>query len=570
MSNQTENKQSEIIKPTVTKYIKLPLLGKVKQNYLLGLLAVIVLGAGGITYYQMTKTKPKLDLDALTIKVKSQDLVARITASGTVVPIQSVNISPKTSGRLQKLLVEQGDRVESGQLIAVMENKELQLQVRQAKANWEQAKARLADAVRGTRYEQIEQAQARVNQAEGRLNQALTLRPQQIEQAKARLDQAESKLAQARIGRPEEIEQAKAQVEDAQGRIDRSNDKLKNYEQLAKDGAINQEQLKEIRTENITAKTSLRQAQKRLEIVKKGSRPEEIEQLQAAIAEAKSSLTQAETANDIPQLKAALAEAKSSLTELKNGKRREEIEQLRAAVSAAEAQWQAAEVQLKDTEIRTPFAGIITQKYANEGAFVTPTTSASSSNSATSSSIIALAKDLELKIKVTEVDLSTIKLGQETEIMADAYPDKTFKGRVRLIAPEAVIEQNVTSFEVRVKIDPGQTELLSGMNVNVVFLGDPIKNALVVPTVAIVTEKGQTGVLIPDANNEAVFTPVKVGTSIEDQTQILEGIKSGDRIFLDKPKEKKKPDDPSKKSAQRQVERTGQRAIGVQGGGGGR
>jgi len=42
-----------------------------------------------------------------------------------------------------------------------------------------------------------------------------------------------------------------------------------------------------------------------------------------------------------------------------------------------------------------------------------------------------------------------VKNGQRVEIVADAYPDRTFEGRVRLIAPEAVVEQNVTSFQVR-------------------------------------------------------------------------------------------------------------------------
>lgn len=55
------------------------------------------------------------------------------------------------------------------------------------------------------------------------------------------------------------------------------------------------------------------------------------------------------------------------------------------------------------------------------------------------------------------------------------------------------------------------------------------------PTVAIVTEKGNEGVLVPDAKNKPLFRPVTIGAQIKDQTQILEGVKQGDRIFLNPP-----------------------------------
>jgi HlyD family secretion protein len=89
------------------------------------------------------------------------------------------------------------------------------------------------------------------------------------------------------------------------------------------------------------------------------------------------------------------------------------------------------------------------------------------------------------------VDVGQIKPGQSVEIVADAFPDKVFKGRVQRVAPEAVKEQNVTSFQVRVTLLTGQQELRSGMNVDLTFLGEQLSNALVVPTVAIVTQEGR-------------------------------------------------------------------------------
>ncbi|MHC5831939.1 MAG: HlyD family efflux transporter periplasmic adaptor subunit, partial [Nostoc sp.] len=99
----------------------------------------------------------------------------------------------------------------------------------------------------------------------------------------------------------------------------------------------------------------------------------------------------------------------------------EEIVQRQAAVAAAEAQLKGVQVQLEDTIIRAPLSGIVTQKYAEPGAFVTPTTSASSSASATSSSIVAVARGLEILAQVPEADLGRMKQGQQVEIVADAY-----------------------------------------------------------------------------------------------------------------------------------------------------
>jgi HlyD family secretion protein len=192
-------------------------------------------------------------------------------------------------------------------------------------------------------------------------------------------------------------------------------------------------------------------------------------------------------------------------------------------------------VRFQDTFIRAPFDGIVTQRYATEGAFVTPTTSASSTASATSSSILALARGLEVIAKVPEIDLNQLQRGPPVKIVADAYPDLTFQGIVKKIAPEAVVEQNVTSFEVTIGILTGQEKLLSKMNVETTFLGRPLINAIVVPTVAIVTEEGETGVMVADENGQPQFKPVTIGITIEEQTQILSGLLPGEKVFIDLP-----------------------------------
>ncbi len=480
--------------------MELRLIGKVKRPlpWLVGLMATSILVVGGAIYVFIETRTPKIDLNKLTVPVQAQNLTVRIPANGTVVPVQSVNLSPNTAGRLAKLFVEQGDKVQQGQKLALMENGELQARYFQAKANLSKAVASLSEAQAGSRPEEIAQAQARLLQAQARLDEARAGKPSDVDQTRAQIEAARSRLALARV------------------RADR-------YRSLAGEGAVTLDQRDEALTEERNANAALYEAQQRLEKLRTGTRPE------------------------IAQLEAAVVEARVAWQQLQNGRRPEEIAQFRATVEAAKADLLSAQIQLEDTVITAPFSGIVTQKYATEGAFVTPTTSASSTASATSTSIVAIAKGLEILANVPEVDVGQIKQGQSVEIVADAFPDKVFKGRVQLVAPEAVVEQNVTSFQVRVALLTGQQELRSGMNVDLTFLGQEVSNALVVPTVAIVTQDGKTGVMVPDLDNKPKFQSVTIGPTIQDQTQVLEGVRSGQRVFIDLPEDRNKKKDQEKK-----------------------
>jgi HlyD family secretion protein len=142
---------------------------------------------------------------------------------------------------------------------------------------------------------------------------------------------------------------------------------------------------------------------------------------------------------------------------------------------------------------------------------------------------------LEVIAKVPEVDVGLLQRGQPVRIVADAFPEEVFEGRVILVAPEAIIEDNVTSFEVRIGLVTGQDKLKSKMNVDVTFVGQQLDNALVVPTVAIVTREGKSGVLVADAENKPSFKPVSIGLVLDDKTQILSGLEVGEKVFIDLP-----------------------------------
>lgn len=407
-------------------------------------LSILLLFGGGIALRRSSvptarrEANPTKILESLTVITTHETLAIRVAGSGTVISKDTVNLSPKTTGRVAELYVQQGDRVKAGQVVARMEVGSLTAERQQRQAQLAQAEADYAKVLAGNRDEDIRQAEARLVTAQSQMD-----------------------LTAARLDR---------------------------FEDLAQQGAISQNELDQYVSEATSAVASFDEAEQHLEAIASGSRPEEI----AAAA---------------------------------------------ANVAAAQAQLAVVETELAEANIRAPFSGYVTQTYATMGAIVTPTTTASATASATSSSILALSSGLEVDIDISEASIGQIQVGQMVEIVAEAFPHQVYQGRVERIAPEAIIENNVTTFQVVVELLTGTDELRSGMTVDAAFIGEIVTDALMVPTVAIATQDGQLGVQIPDSDGNPVFQPVTVGITQTGKTQVLAGLNVGDRIFLELPPE---------------------------------
>lgn len=470
--------------------MQLPLFDKVSRKpaaWVIGVAAVGLVGTAATVPLAMRNAASQAPASDLTIPAQAKTVTVRVTASGDVIALRTVNLNPKTQGILEQRLVKQGDRVSQGQLIARMENRNLKADLAQAQANLEQMQANLSLLQAGTRPEVINQAAAGVNQSAA-----------QVSEAQAGITKAEAQLAQSN-----------ARLQKAKADFDRNTS-------LYNQGAIAKSQLDIARQDYEVA------------LAQKASDEKGIAQAQASLSNAQ----------------AGLSNSQGKLAEQQNGPRSQEIAQAAAQVKAAQAKVQAIQTQIEDTYIRAPFDGIITQTGAEEGAFVAPTSFSSNTGSATY--IATLASDLEIKAKVSPVDISQIRVGQEVEVRTNAYPDKVFKGTVRLISPQAKPETDNPGspifFEVRVKLVTGKEFLRAGMTTDLSFLGQKLQAAVMVPSVSIVTNQGQTGVLVVGENNKPKFQPVTIGSQVGNETQILNGLQPNDRIFKQLPEGQKLDD----------------------------
>ena len=462
---------------------------KQKKWWLIALVLISITGIGYVTYRQMVLVpQQKAKNQVQTALVERKNLTITISANGTVQPERSVNVSPKNSGILKQLLVKEGDLVEKGQVLAYMDDSNLQGQYRQAQGNLAATEANLDKLRNGNRTEDIATAQA------------------QLAEQKANLQ----KLRNG--NRVQDISEAQAKLKDAQYALAQADDDLRRNQALYRAGAISLQNLNTSRTTRDRAQTQVKQSEQGVSLMRSGTRPEDISQAEAMVQQKQSALD--------------LSEA---------GSRPEDIEEADAKVTAAAGALQIIQASLNDMVIRAPFSGIVARKFSDPGAFVTPTTAGSSVTSASSSSILALASTNQIVAQVAEANIAQIRKGLTATIQVDAYPGNPLTGKVTQIATQSVVVQNVTSFEVKTSVSDPQRLLRSGMNVNVAFNAGELKNVLVVPTGAIVQQDNAQGVFVAKEKGDPVFVPIVVGTTVNDKTEIKSGLAGTESVLLSFP-----------------------------------
>jgi HlyD family secretion protein len=212
------------------------------------------------------------------------------------------------------------------------------------------------------------------------------------------------------------------------------------------------------------------------------------------------------------------------------------FENSQAAFIAAKQRLAQRAVESGDLVVRAPFSGTITNRYADPGSYVTPTTAASATAGATSSSIVELASGLQVNAKVPESDIGRITLGQAAKVRVDAFPDQRFTARVNRISPRTEKSSNVTTVKVELDLlNPPPDTLRIGMTADIDFDAGRLMPKPLVPTVAIVTENGKPGLLLPGPGSQPRFREVTLGSSSGRNTQILSGVKAGEQVFIDLP-----------------------------------
>jgi RND family efflux transporter MFP subunit len=208
------------------------------------------------------------------------------------------------------------------------------------------------------------------------------------------------------------------------------------------------------------------------------------------------------------------------------------VEAEEASVKASTAALQVAKVSLEYTLIRAPFDSVVLTKNADIGDIVSPFSAAANAKAAVVT--IADMSSLQVEVDVSESNIQKVTIGQPCEIQLDALPDSRFRGKVHMIVPTA--DRTKATVLVKARFIDRDNRILPEMSAKVAFLTREIKPEEKKPFTAlhkdaVAARNGKSFVYLV-REDRVKETPVTIGAQLGDMTEVLNGVKAGDRVVL--------------------------------------
>ncbi len=214
---------------------------------------------------------------------------------------------------------------------------------------------------------------------------------------------------------------------------------------------------------------------------------------------------------------------------------------LDAAVKLSQARVEEAEQFRENMVIRAPFDGTVISKNAEVGESILPGGMGEASGRGSVVTIADLAH-LEVDCDVKEDYISRIQPGGPAAVAVDAVPEVRFTGRVRKIIPMG--DRARATIKVKVEILDADGRLFPEMSSTVYFLSESEQDVVnddrprvFCDSRAIQTTEGKSIVWLLDDDDRAERTPVTVGEKRDERTEIITGLKGGERVILNPPED---------------------------------
>jgi len=474
------------------------------------------------------------------VTVQRGNLVASITPTGEVSARSREQMRfDVTKAELIELLVKAGQKVREGDVLARIDTADLERDLDQAKAAFLSAEDSLENVLEPYTELDKKQAQVAVGQAQVALEEA---REDLQDVLDPDIDAAEEAVENA----TEELQRAKDALEVVQDdpSVDSQIEILQwraNEAEVAHGAILEQTNVTEEGQDKQTlaynrmmdTKDSLEAAKARadLNLLNAENRvmlaeetlieaDEELADMRAGPDEI--DLAQAE--NRVAQAEYNLAKAEDDLAAILAGPETKDIEMAQAQYDAALAEREEAQERLDNATMIAPFDGTIIRTGADVGDMV---------NSGTLIVTIADLTDLEIAVSVDETDIGKVKVGQQASITFDAFPGLRFQGEVLEVPLEGILVQSIVTYEVRVDLEGDKdVGITPGMTANLTIVVGRTEDALLVSALAIQQSDDGNVVMLQDAPDSTVVTPVQIGLSNGLYVEILRGLVEGDQVVV--------------------------------------
>ena len=388
----------------------------------------------------MRKILSKIVIIALFILMTACSTNEEQLYSGTIEG-EEIPILAEVTGPVQAFFADEGNTVTKGQPIVQIDNRLVNAQMKEAKASVQAAKAALDEVKAGTRNQEIKKT--------------LSL----LEQNDVKIDNVNiqiSKLNDLLIQRKANIDGIKAQLQSAEETELFYQEQLKKIEELYKNGAVSENEVKGYEEQLNKATASVNQLKAKLE---------EVESLYEMAKKDKSTYD-----NQIKELEANSKMQQAQLSLQQEGATTHTILKLASQLDQAKAKQEQIQIQLDKTNVTAPIDGIVLRRNISVGEVVT--------TNFQMYTLLDLNKR-KVKVYVPETRLNEVELNGKAEIFVDAYPDKAFNGKITYISSTAEFtpknvqtpeERTKMVFEVIVEPTEGSRQLKPGMPADIRFL----------------------------------------------------------------------------------------------------
>ena len=546
-------------------------LRKTRRKIPLGWVICAIAILGGIGWFAWRRMHPPDKVGPLMLgTVVKADFLETVSATGSVEAQTGaqINVGSQVTGRIKRLFGDVGTKVKAGQTVAILDLPDVAAGVPLAQAAYAAADSKLTQSGQSLTlgltqtYDAITVAREAwnatehgVKTAEANYKLQSVQTPTDIRKADAARKLAVAALASSQASYEQTVAGANLNIASAQEAVDQAQATLvlnqatyNRQHDLYLQGMVAAMILDQALQLLVVDKSLLRAAQQQLDLTKQKvdadlkTAKDAVIEAQRAVDSAVAALEAANaevntTAALFADVQTAIATAKEAKANLKlavgnlttNQVNQQNIVQAADAKKGALDQVTISKALLDKTILRSPISGTIISLTAQQGDTV-----AAGLAAPTLASVTDLSR-MEVEAYVDESDISKVNIGQIAIVTVDAFPGKTYEGRVGKVSPGSTIQEGVITYDVSIFITNTDQKLRPDMTANITIQTGKVTNALLVPAVAIQqTLKGSFVKIAKKTNGQTTITLVSVKTGGTDgvNVQILSGLTEGEQIVL--------------------------------------
>lgn len=306
------------------------------------------------------------------------------------------------------------------------------------------------------------------------------------------------------------IARQETQARELRAILEKARSTFKAREIVFNAGGISREEYENARTELISREAEYLRAKKDLEILTVGYRERDLQ------------------ARGFPLPASGPARFKA-LVDFNTQLERAEVEVQRARVRSATAERENTNVLLRESTIRSPIDGFVAARNRNageevrEGSVATP-----------QEAILVLVDIARVYAAVTlkENDSTKVKSDMPLSFTVDVFPDEVREARVKLIDP--LVDSKTHTMEIRALLENTGLKLRPGMFLRGRILTGTPRKMLLVPSKALQPREGDRATVFVVRDKRVFQIPVKTGETVDESVEIVEGLKPGDLLAVDK------------------------------------